>query len=323
MKTVSRAIALLSLSFAMSGACAQAYPSRPITIVNPFPPGGTADFVGRLVAQKLGDTAGWRVIVDNKPGATGQIGAKFVAGAAPDGYTVLLGPSSTHATGPAVFKSLPYDVLRDFAGVTMLGSTANVLAVNPAVPANNVKELIAYAKANPGKLSYASTGDGTGLHITGEMFKDAAGIDLLHVPFKGSAPAMMAVIGGEVQIVFENISGAVPNIKGGRLRAIAVTSAKRDPVLPEVPTLLESGMPGFETLLSWFSVFVPAATPRDTVNRLNAEIVKVLNLAEVRELMLSRGLEPRPMTVEQFNAQWRSDLQRYAAIAKKANISLD
>ena len=320
---IMKSLAALLLAAVCGASLAQTYPSRPITLVNPFPPGGTADFVGRLVAQKLGDTAGWRVVSDNKPGATGQIGTKFVAIAAPDGYTLLLGPSSTHATGPAVFRNLPYDVLRDFTGVTMLGSTANVMAVNPAVPAASVKELVAHAKANPGKLAYASTGDGTGLHITGEMFKDAAGIDLLHVPFKGSAPAMLAVIGGEVQIVFENISGAVPNIKAGRLRALAVTSAKRDPVLPDVPTLLESGMPGFETLLSWFSVFAPAATPREVVNRLNVEIVKVLNLPEVRELMLSRGLEPRPMGVDQFNAQWRSDLQRYAAIAKKANISLD
>ena len=320
---IMKSLAALLLAAVCGASLAQTYPSRPITLVNPFPPGGTADFVGRLVAQKLGDTAGWRVVSDNKPGATGQIGTKFVAIAAPDGYTLLLGPSSTHATGPAVFRNLPYDVLRDFTGVTMLGSTANVMAVNPAVPAASVKELIAHARANPGKLAYASTGDGTGLHITGEMFKDAAGIDLLHVPFKGSAPAMLAVIGGEVQIVFENISGAVPNIKAGRLRALAVTSAKRDPVLPDVPTLLESGMPGFETLLSWFSVFAPAATPREVVNRLNVEIVKVLNLPEVRELMLSRGLEPRPMGVDQFNAQWRSDLQRYAAIAKKANISLD
>ena len=283
---VSTGVAAFLLACVAATVQAQAYPSKPITIVNPFPPGGTTDFVARLVGQKLGETAGWKTIADNKPGANGQIGTRFVATAAPDGYTLSLGPSSTHAINPSVFKKLPYDVLRDFTAITMLGSTANLVAVHPSVPVSNARDLIAYARLYPGKLAYASTGEGTSLHIAGEMFKEAAGIDLLHVPYKGSAPAMMAVIGGEVQILFENISGAVPNIKAGRLKPVAVTSLKRDPVLLDVPTLDET-LPGFE-VLAWFGLFAPAATPRDIVNRINAEVVKVLNLPDVRELMISR-----------------------------------
>jgi len=314
------ALGCISLVHAQGAA---SFPSKPITIISPFAPGGTSDFVGRIVAAKLGETAGWRVILEAKPGANGQIGTDQVAKAAPDGHTLVLGPSSTHAINPSVFKNLPYDVLRDFIGIAMLGSTANVIAVNPKVPANNVRELIAFAKANPGKLAFSSPGTGTSVHISGEMFKDVAGgLDLLHVPYKGSGPSMAAVLGGEVQILFENISAAVPNIKAGRLRGIAVTSLNRDPSLPEIPSLNESGLPGFE-VLAWFSLFAPSATPRDVVNRINAEVVKVLNMPDIREQMLSRGLVPRPMSVDEFNALWRKDIERYAAIVRKAKITVD
>jgi len=326
MKKLSKLLAILIACSSATLAHAQGaanYPSKPITVISPFAPGGTSDFVGRLVAMKLGETAGWRVVLEAKPGANGQIGTDQVAKSAPDGYTLVLGPSSTHAINPSVFKTLPYDVLRDFIGIAMLGSTANIIAVNPKVPATNVKELIAYAKANPGKLAFSSPGAGTSVHIAGEMFKDAAGgIDLLHVPFKGSGPSMAAVLGGDVQVLVENISAAVPNIKAGRLRAIAVTSIIREPSLPDVPTLNEAGLTGFE-VLAWFSLFAPSATPRDIVNKLNAEVVKVLNMPDVRDQMLARGLIPRPMTVDAFNALWRKDIEKYAAIVKKAKISID
>ena len=326
MKKLSKLLAILVACSSATLAYAQGaanYPSKPITVISPFAPGGTSDFVGRLVAMKLGETAGWRVVLEAKPGANGQIGTDQVAKSAPDGYTLVLGPSSTHAINPSVFKTLPYDVLRDFIGIAMLGSTANIIAVNPKVPATNVKELIAYAKANPGKLAFSSPGAGTSVHIAGEMFKDAAGgIDLLHVPFKGSGPSMAAVLGGDVQVLVENISAAVPNIKAGRLRAIAVTSIIREPSLPDVPTLNEAGLTGFE-VLAWFSLFAPSATPRDIVNKLNAEVVKVLNMPDVRDQMLARGLIPRPMTVDAFNALWRKDIEKYAAIVKKAKISID
>ncbi len=314
---VSAALAALALP-----AFAQQYPTKPIIIISPFAPGGTSDFVGRVVAQKIMENTGWKMVIETKPGADGQIGSDFVAKAAPDGYTLCLGPSSTHAIQPSVFKKLPYDVLRDFTGITMLGATANVIAVNPAVPATNVKELIAYAKANPNKLNFSSPGTGTSVHISGEMFKDAAGIDLLHVPFKGSGPSMTAVLGGEVQILVENISAAVPNIKAGRLRPIAVTSLSRAAPLPDVPTLNESGLAGFE-VTAWFSMFAPSATPRSIINTLNAEFVKALKDPKVAEQMLSRGLEPRPMAPEEFAAIWRKDVEKYAAIVRKAKISVD
>lgn len=301
---------------------AQGFPTKNITIISPFSPGGTSDFVGRIVAQKMMENTGWKIILEAKPGASGQIGSDIVAKAAPDGYTLVLGPSSTHGIQPSLFKKLPYDVLRDFAAITMLGATANIIAVNPALPVHNVKELIAYAKANPGKLNFSSPGNGTSVHISGEMFKDAAGVDMLHVPYKGSGPSMTAVLGGEVQVLFENISAAVPNVKAGRLRPIAVTSIARSSALPEVPTLNETGLPGFE-VLAWFGMFAPAATPREVIARLNAEFVKALKDPKISEAMLSRGLEPRPMTPEEFNAIWHKDVEKYAAIVKKAKISMD
>jgi tripartite-type tricarboxylate transporter receptor subunit TctC len=311
---------VLALAAATAGA---QYPTKPIVIISPFAPGGTSDFVGRVVAQKIMENnPSWKMVIETKPGADGQIGSDYVAKSAPDGYTLVLGPSSTHAIQASVFKKLPYDVLRDFTGITMLGATANIIAVNPAVPAHNVKELIAYAKANPGKLNFSSPGTGTSVHISGEMFNDAAGIDMLHVPFKGSGPSMTAVLGGEVQVLVENISAAVPNVKAGRLRPIAVTSMTRSSALPEVPTLNEAGLPGFE-VLAWFSMFAPAATPKDIINRLNVEFVKALRDPKVQEQMLSRGLEPRPMTPEEFNAIWRKDVAKYAVIVKKANIHVD
>ena len=315
-------LAISAALAAAAGPVSAQYPAKPIVIISPFAPGGTSDFVGRVVAQKIMENTGWKMVIETKPGADGQIGSDYVAKSAPDGYTLVLGPSSTHAIQPSVFKKLPYDVLRDFAGITMLGATANIIAVNPAVPAHNVKELIAYAKANPGKLNFSSPGTGTSVHISGEMFNDAAGIDMLHVPFKGSGPSMTAVLGGDVQVLFENISAAVPNVKAGRLRPIAVTSMTRSAPLPDVPTLNEAGLPGFE-VLAWFAMFAPAATSKDIINRLNVEFVKALRDPAVQAQMLSRGLEPRPMAPEEFTAIWRKDVEKYAAIVRKAKISVD
>ena len=321
MNSILKVVVAAGLAMSAWSAGAQ-YPSKPIVIISPFAPGGTSDFVGRVVAQKIMDNTGWKMVIETKPGADGQIGTDYVAKSAPDGYTLCLGPSSTHAIQPSVFKKLPYDVLRDFVGITMLGATANIIAVNPAVPATNVKELIAYAKTNPGKLNFSSPGSGTSVHISGEMFKDAAGIDMLHVPFKGSGPSMTAVLGGEVQILVENISAAVPNVKAGRLRPIAVTSISRAAPLPDVPTLNESGLAGFE-VTAWFSMFAPVATPKDIIAKLNTEFVKALKDPKVQEQMLSRGLEPRPMTPDEFAAIWRKDVEKYAAIVKKAKISIE
>jgi tripartite-type tricarboxylate transporter receptor subunit TctC len=322
MNIAKNLVAGLLFAAVASTAQSQSFPTKNITIISPFAPGGTSDFVGRVVAQKMMENTGWKIIIESKPGANGQIGSDLVAKAAPDGYTLVLGPSSTHGIQPSLFKKLPYDVLRDFAGITMLGATANIIAVNPALPVHNVKELIAYGKANPGKLNFSSPGTGTSVHISGEMFKDAAGIDMLHVPYKGSGPSMAAVLGGEVQVLFENISAAVPNVKAGRLRPIAVTSITRSSALPEVPTLNESGLAGFE-VLAWFGMFAPAATPKEVIARLNAEFVKALRDPKISEAMLSRGLEPRPMTPDEFTAIWHKDVEKYAAIVKKAKITVE
>jgi tripartite-type tricarboxylate transporter receptor subunit TctC len=298
------------------------YPNKPISVVSAFAAGGTSDYVGRLMMQKIMENTGWNMVFDFRVGASGHIGTEFAAKAAPDGYTLILGPSSTHAINPALFKKLNYDVARDFAPITLIATTPNVLAVNNSVPANNVRELIAYAKANPGKLAFASAGTGTSIHISGEMFKDAAGLDILHVPFKGSAPATLAVVGGQVQILFENLSAAVPHIKGGRLRALGVTAPTRSAVLPDVPTLSEAGLPGFE-VQAWFAMFAPAATPKPIIDRLNAEMVKAINSPDVAEKLRERSMDPRPMTPEQFATFWRMEREKFAAVVKKANITLD
>ena len=313
--------AAAALSFA-AGAAAQAYPSKPITVVSAFAAGGTSDFVGRLVMEKIRENVGWNMQFEFKTGANGPIGTEYGAKAAPDGYTITLGPSSTHAINPAVFPKLNYDVARDFVGITPVATVSNLMAVNPATPANNVKELIAYAKANPGKLSFASAGAGTSIHISGEMFKDAAGIDLLHVPFKGSNPATLAVVGGQVDVLFENISAAVTQVKGGKLKALAVTSRERSPQLPDVPTMEEAGLPGFE-IVAWFAFFAPSATPKEIVQRLNTEIVKAVNAPDVQQKLRDRGMSPRPMSLDQFAAFWKTEREKFAAVVKKANIKVE
>lgn len=322
MNRIHALAAALAVSTACGAAFAQQFPTKPITIISAFAPGGTSDFVGRLMMQKISENTGWKFVLETKPGASGHIGTEYAAKAEPDGYTLCLGPSSTHAINPALFKNLKYDVARDFAGLTTIATVANVLAVHPDTPANNVKELIAYAKANPGKLAFASAGTGTSIHLSGEIFKDAAGIDILHVPFKGSAPATTSVLGGQVQILFENLSAAISHIKGGKLKALAVTSRERQPLLPDVPTLEEAGLPGFE-VVAWFAMFAPAATPKDIQARLNAEMVKALNAPDVQENLRSRAMTPRPLSQEGFAIFWKSERDKFAAAVAKANIKLD
>ena len=298
---------------------AQSFPSKPITIVSAFAPGGTIDFLGRLMMHRVGENTGWRFVLESKAGANGHIGTEYAAKAAPDGYTLLLGASSTHAINPALFKDLRYDVVRDFAPLTVIASTANLMAVHPSTPAENVRELVAYAKANPGKLAFASGGTGTSIHLSGEMFKSATGTDILHVPYKGSGPAMAAALGGQVQILFENLSAAVPHVQAGKLRGLAVTSRERHPLLPNVPTLIESGLAGFE-VEGWFAMFAPSATPKDIQARLNAEFVKALNAPDVQEQLRSRTMTPRPMSQEQFAAYWKAEREKFAAVVARGNI---
>jgi tripartite-type tricarboxylate transporter receptor subunit TctC len=317
-----KSLVAFAAALVFSGAALAQYPAKPITVISAFAAGGTSDFVGRIVMEKIRENAGWNMNFDFRTGANGHIGTEAAAKAAPDGYTLCLGPSSTHAINPALFPNLKYDVARDFVGLTPVATVSNVMAVNPNTPANNVKELIAYAKANPGKLSFASAGAGTSIHISGEMFKDAAGIDLLHVPFKGSNPATMAVVGGQVDVLFENISAAVAQIKGGKLKALAVTSRERSPALPDVPTMIEAGVPNFE-IVAWFAFFAPSATPRDIVVRLNAELVRAINAPDIQAKLRERGMTPRPMSLDEFAAFWKSEREKFAAVVKKAGIKIE
>src|SRR4029453_1006317 len=250
-------------------------PPKPVRVVVPFPAGGTTDILARAAAQKLSETWGQQAIVDNRPGAGGNIGAELVAKSAPDGYTLLMGTVGTHAINASLYPKMPYDHVKDFAPVILVAGVPNVLVVHPSLPVNSVQELIAYAKANPGKLNFASSGNGTSIHLSGELFKVMTGVQMTHVPYKGSAPALQDLIGGQVQLMFDNLPPSPPQIKAGKLRALGVTSAARAPALPDLPTIAESGLPGFEAS-SWFGVLVPAGTPPSIVTKLNAEIAKWL-----------------------------------------------
>src|SRR5437764_952865 len=290
MKRVGQWSACILLGLWMIGAMAQTWPVKPIKWVVPFAAGGTTDILARTVGDKLSVALGQPVVVDNRPGAGGAVGADYTAKSPPDGYTIMGGTISTHAINASLYKSLPYDPIKDFVPITMIVRLPNLLVVNPEIPAKNVGELIALLKANPGKYSFASSGNGTSQHLSGELFKTMAGIDMQHVPYKGSPPALQDVVGGQVSMTFDNITTAWPLAKAGKLRALAVTTATRSAVAPDVPTLAESGLPGFE-IGSWQGVFAPAGVPPEIVKRLNTEIVKILNQPEVKEKLTAMGAE--------------------------------
>jgi tripartite-type tricarboxylate transporter receptor subunit TctC len=318
---------LLSLGFAAGAlalcgsAAAQAYPNKPLRMVVPFPPGAGTDMLARTIASKLADSMGQPVVVENKPGGGATIGTDVVAKSAPDGYTLLLSTTS-HAINPSVYAKLPYDTLRDFVTVTEVATVPTVLVVHPSVPANNIKELVAYAKANPGKLNMGSASSGTVFHLAGEYLKSMAGIDMLHVPFKGGGPAMTALLGGQVNVLFETTLTVTPQIKAGKLRALAVGSARRAPGMPEVPTVAESGFPGFSAE-NWYGVYAPAGTPRDIVMKLNAEIIKALNLPDVKERFASQGADLIGNTPEQHAAFLKTEMDKWEKIAKLSNAKAD
>ncbi|MEO8740174.1 MAG: tripartite tricarboxylate transporter substrate binding protein [Casimicrobiaceae bacterium] len=312
----------LAMACASTGALAQAWPSKPIKYVVPFAPGGTTDILARTVGEKLSIALGQPVVVENKPGAGGGVGADFTAKATPDGYTIMGGTISTHAINASLYSSLPYDPVKDFAAITMIARVPNLLVINPGIPAKNVAELIALIKANPGKYTFASSGNGTSQHLSGELFKSMAGVDMQHIPYKGSPPALQDVVGGQVSMTFDNITTAWPLAKAGKLHALAVTTAKRSAVAPEVPTLAESGLPGFE-IGSWQGVFAPAGTPPEIVKRLNAEIVKILNTPEVREKLIALGAEPVGDTPEQFSAYVKTEVGKWSDVVKKSGAKVD
>src|SRR5512140_1202101 len=273
MELMRKMLLLLALLAPTLGAQAQSYPSKPIRLVCPFPPGGAVDIASRAVAHELTQILGQPVTVDNRPGAGGNIGAEITAKSAPDGYTLLMTTSGIMGINPALYSKLPFDPIKDFAPISMLVSLNNVLVLHPSVPAKSVQEVIALAKAQPGKLTYASSGNGTSIHLSGELFKTMTGVDMLHIPYKGSAPAVTDLLGGQVNMMFDNIPSSLPHIKAGKLRALAVTGAKRSQLLPDLPTIAEAGVPGYESYV-WFGVVAPAGTPSSIVQRLNAAIAK-------------------------------------------------
>ena len=322
MLSIIRAITAAALVALATLAHGQAWPSKPIKWVVPFAPGGTTDILARTVGEKLAIALGQPVIIENKPGAGGGLGAEFTAKAAPDGYTIMGGTISTHAINASLYKNLPYDPVKDFVAITLIARVPNMLVINPAVPAKDVKELIALLKANPNKYSFASSGNGTSQHLSGELFKSMSGTEMQHIPYKGSPPALQDVMGGQVTMTFDNITTAWPLAKAGKLRALAVTTAKRSSVAPEVPTLAESGLPGFE-VGSWQGVFAPAGTPPDIVKRLNAEIVKALNLPDVREKLGGLGAEIVADSPEEFSALVKAEVVKWADVVKKSGAKVD
>ena len=301
---------------------AQTWPTKPVRMIIPFPPGGTTDILARVAAQKLSEALGQQVVPDNRAGAAGNIGTELVAKAPPDGYTLVTAPGSTLTIHPSLYAKLGFDPLKDFAPITILAAVPNLLVVHPSLPARNVKELIALAKAKPGQLNYASTGAGQSTHLSMELFKTMAGVKITHVPYKGSAPAVTDLLGGHVSLMFDNMPSALPHVKAGKLRALAVSSLKRSPSAPEIPPVAESGLPGFEVSV-WFGVLAPAATPKPILERLNQVLVKALQAPDVRERLASQGAEPVGNTPEQFTQQMKRDLAKWAKVVKDADIRLD
>jgi tripartite-type tricarboxylate transporter receptor subunit TctC len=296
------------------------YPQHAIKLVVPFPPAGATDIVGRIVAQKLGERLGQAVVVENRPGAGGSIGSDLVAKSAPDGYTLLMATSSTHSIGPALQK-LPYDPIKDFAAITQVATVPDVLVVSPKLPVASVKELIAYAKARPGKLNFASSGIGTVVHLNGELFKMLTGLDIVHVPYKGTALSIPDLASGNVAILFDSLASAMPNIKAGTVKPLAVNAAHRSALLPEIPTLAEAGLPAFDRY-TWFGMFAPAGTPADIVRRIHAEVVAALKAPDLRERFAAVGAEPVGSTPEQFVERIRSDGVRWAEVIKAGNVKV-
>ncbi|MEO8133935.1 MAG: tripartite tricarboxylate transporter substrate binding protein [Betaproteobacteria bacterium] len=313
---------LLLLAVAAWPAGAQTYPTHPVRLVVPFPAGGTTDILARAIAQKLSDALGQQFVVDNRPGAGGNIGADIVAKSPPDGYTLLMGTVGTQSINVSLYAKMPYDAAKDFAPVVLVAGVPNVLVVNPAVPVKTVPELIALAKEKPGAINFASSGNGTSIHLSGELFKSLTGVQMAHVPYKGSSPALTDLIGGQVQIMFDNLPSALPHIKGGKLRAVAVTSTKRAPVLPDLPTIAESGVPGFEAS-SWFGILAPAGTPRDIVTRINAEANKALQSADMKDKLLAQGAEAVGNTPEYFGDYIRTETVKWAKVVKDSGAKVD
>jgi tripartite-type tricarboxylate transporter receptor subunit TctC len=322
---IERLALLLAIGLAVAlgavGALAQGYPVKPVRIIVPFPPVGAADLLTRTIGQKLGETWGQQVIVDNRPGAGGNLGVEIAAKAAPDGYTAVMAAVTTNAIGMSTYTKLGYNLERDLAPVALAGNVPHVLVAHPSLPAKNVKELIAIGKAHPGDLAFASQGPGTLSHLEQEMLKQMGGFTALHVPYKGSAPGLSDLLPGNVQLFFDSIPSALPHIKSGRIRALGVASSKRSPVLPDVPAISES-LKGFEAD-SWFGLMMPAGAPREVIVKMNAETMKILAAPEVKERLLSQGGVAAPGTPEQLAERIRVDVAKWGKVARTAGVRID
>ncbi len=320
---MSRLLFCMAATLTLTGpAVAQSgYPDKPIRIVVPTTAGGAADTMTRLIAQKIAESMKVPVVVDNKPGAGNIVGSEAVAKSPPNGYTLLV-TYTDHVFNPFLHPSMPYDTIKDFAPVVMIGSVPMLLVVNPAVPAKSVTEFIALAKAKPGQLNFASAGSGSSLHLAGELFKSSAKVDVIHVPYKGTAPAFVDLLSGQVQFMFPTTVSATQYIKDGRLRALAITSAQRAPTLPEIPTLAESGLPGYDASI-WYAVLAPAGTPRDIITRLNAEFRKALATPEVATKLADLGFVIAAGTPEELQARITGEMERWGRLIKDANVTLN
>ena len=320
--TAWRAVAGAALLFAAAGiASGQAYPAKPIRVVVPFPPAGGVDTVARILAPKLTERLGQPTVIDNRVGAAGNIGTDLVAKAPPDGYTLLM-IFTSHAINATLYRELPYDPVNDFAAVTMIATVPNILVVNLALGVKSVKELVQLAKSKPGQINYASAGSGLPAHLAAELFKTVAGVDLVHVPYKGAAPSMIGLLAGESHLTFTTVLLALPYVKAGRLRALAVTSARRSPTMPDVPTIAEAGLAGSEST-SWYGLLAPARTPAEIVAQLHGELVRILKLPDIREKFLAQGAEPVGNTPEQFGAIIKSEIEKWGKVVRATGAKVD
>ena len=323
--TVARSICVTALAASMPAAAhaaAQAYPTKPIRLVVPFGAGSNSDILARMVGVRLAEAWKQQVVVDNRPGAGGNIGTDLVAKAPPDGYTIVLGAASVLAINQSLYSTMPYDSATAFAPITNMVKVTNVLVVSPALPVKSVQELIAYGKSNPGKLTFASAGAGGSQHLSGELFKSMAGIDMVHVAYKSGPLAHIDIISGQVQLMFDGMPTAMPQIKAGKLRPLAVTTARRSAQLPELPTVAEAGLPGYEAV-GWFGFAAPAGTPREIVGKLNREIVRILNLPEVRERLIGLGAEPVGDSPEQFAQFIKAEAAKWGKLVRALGLKIE
>jgi len=323
--TMKRKLARLALVcctlLATGNALAQSFPSKPMRIVVTFTPGGAPDIIARILAERFTASWGQPAVVDNKPGSGGNIGADFVAKAMPDGHTLVVGTVGTHSINGSLYAKMPYDMVKDFTPVSLVATTPNLLVVHNGVPARNVQELIALGKKGE-KMSFASSGSGTSIHVSGELFKSMTGIDMTHIPYKGRAIAIPDLLGGRVTMMFDNMPSSLPLVREGKLRGLAVTSAKRAAAAPDIPTIAESGLPGFEAV-SWFAVFAPAGTPKPVVDKLQAEISRILKTPEVAKKLTDIGLEPVGSTAEELAAYQREEIVKWAKVVKDSGARVD